>query len=155
MLIWFQLLAGLLVAALYAQLDLTLSRYSLAIRRLFWPLLSALFMSIPLMLPIWSVQSYITKQRANLIIDRLESFRGKHGHYPNSLALLVPAYLPKVPSTAEGLIKGRPFDYRVTQDSSLPAQQKTPAANFSLGYYNGSMVTVTYNSTTNKWHSED
>ncbi|UYZ60399.1 hypothetical protein [Hymenobacter latericus] len=107
------------------------------------------------MLPICSVQSYITKQRANLIIDQLELFRKERGYYPDSLATLVPAYLPKVPSTAEGLLNARPFVYRVPPNSSFPGEAKPRATSYSLGYYAGTMVDATYSSTTREWHSED
>ncbi|WP_162910575.1 hypothetical protein [Hymenobacter oligotrophus] len=107
------------------------------------------------MIPIWRVQTYITKQRANRIIDRLELFRKERGHYPDSLATLVPAYLPNVPSTAEGLLKARPFVYRVPPNSAFPGEAKPRATRYLLAYYAGTMVDVSYDSATGQWQAED
>jgi hypothetical protein len=74
-----------------------------------WAMIAAAIVSIPLLIPIWSLQSQLTHRRAERIISALAAYKQQRGRYPDSLAQLAPRYLPRVPSTAEGLLQPQPF----------------------------------------------
>jgi hypothetical protein len=43
------------------------------------------------------INNLIARKRANQIIEALNAYKGKYGHYPERLADLVPEYIPSVP----------------------------------------------------------
>ncbi|HEX8350675.1 MAG TPA: hypothetical protein VF598_11995 [Hymenobacter sp.] len=102
------------------------------------------------MLPIWSWQDHLTERRASMIINQLEAYHKRQGHYPDSLAQLVPQYLPKVPATAKGLVRPLPFQYS-TGEYKASIHPTGREDEFALGYHIGMMVDATYNSSTHQW----
>ena len=111
-------------------------------------------LSFFIMITIWRWQNSITKRRADIIIQQVYSYQKQHGHYPDSLAQLVPKYLAKVSSTAEGLFLPPPFRYR-TFEHQLNSSRSQTVQHFSLHYYPGSMVEATYSSRSQQWHYDD
>ncbi|QIL74531.1 hypothetical protein [Hymenobacter sp. HDW8] len=106
------------------------------------------------MIPVWQWQDTTTKRRADTIIQQLTIYQKQHGHYPDSLEQLVPQQLTKVPSTAKGLLHGRPFIYKIHfhQPDSANALANQ---NYSIQYYSGTMVEASYDSRSRKWHYDD
>jgi len=64
----------------------------------------------------------ITCDKGKGLVQCLEEYRKTVGQYPNSLKLLVPKYIEKVPRTA--IIGSPPFRYRIYSNGQ----------NFSLGF---------------------
>ncbi len=114
----------------------------------------ASFLSFPIILPIWSWQSTITERRADTIIQQITIYQKQYGHYPESLEQLVPRQLTKVPSTAKGLLQGRPFIYK-TYFHQPDSANALAGQNYSLEYYSGAMVTASYDSKSREWHYDD
>ncbi|MBC6607932.1 hypothetical protein H8B13_13985 [Hymenobacter sp. BT188] len=125
------------------------SEISVAIRRYLGPTLLASLLSVPLVIPIYKWQNTLTKRRADTIIQQLEKYQNKEGHYPESLTQLKPGYLTKLPRTAKGLLFQRPFRYSEIADNSRTAHS------FWLGYDSGAFVEIVYDGLYGKWYIND
>lgn len=106
------------------------------------------------MMPIHICQNAITKRRADTIIQQVNVYQKQHGHYPESLEQLVPRQLTKVPSTAKGLLQGRPFIYE-TYFHQPDSANALAGQNYYIRYYSGAMVTASYDSRSREWHYDD
>jgi hypothetical protein len=116
--------------------------------------LVASLLSFIIMVPIWSWQDTLTQRRADVIIPQLYAYQQQQGHYPDSLAQLVPRYLPQVPSTAEGLLFPPAFRYRTFNYQPDSAKSQL-VQHFSLHYYPGAIVEATYGCQSQRWHYDD
>lgn len=70
-----------------------------------------LLLSAPAMLVRrWEISA--AANRAAPLVQALEQFRGKHGHYPSALSQLVPDYMAEVPGT--GMMGYPEWEYRLS-----------------------------------------
>ncbi|OON70095.1 hypothetical protein B0919_04965 [Hymenobacter sp. CRA2] len=145
-LLLFQLLIGLGLAFVWFLLWLAWWPWAVPFRRVTGALTVAIFLSWPLLLPIWHWQEQRTQHRAARIVQQLDAYRRAHGHYPDSLAQLAPHYLPQVPTTAQGVLHPPAFTYWHWPER--PAE-------FALSYYAGFWVDATFSSQTRQWQYAD
>ncbi|GAB3292389.1 hypothetical protein [Hymenobacter tenuis] len=130
--------------------------YSPATARRLWPVAAAVgvasLASLLGMPPIYAWQRDQTQRHAVAYVHHLEQYYQAHGSYPHQAAQLVPAYLPHLPSTGQGLLFKRPFRYQLASSRKPGA---TSAPGFRLSYYAGAAVDASYWSETKQWESED
>lgn len=81
--------------------------------------------SLPLDWTIWRRQTDATHRRRAQVVAALEAYRQQHSRYPDSLAQLVPRYLPGPATTARGLLHPRPFFYQ---------SHRAPTGGYFLSY---------------------
>lgn len=155
LLLMLQLFVALILLFVYFMIPVFwISDTSALIRRILGSAAVASFLSFPIMIPLWQWQNTTTERRADTIIQQVYAYQKQHGRYPDSLAQLVPEYLPRVPSTAEGLLfpptfQYHPFEYQL-DSAELQADQ-----HFSLQYYPGAMIEASYGSRSREWHYDD
>jgi hypothetical protein len=150
LLLGLQVFLSLLALLLYVILwGFGSSEIAIKLRRFVGAAVAATFLSVPLMMAIYGWQNYLTERRADTIIQQVNIYHKQHGHYPESLEKLVPRQLPKVPSTAKGLLQGRPFTYSVSKANDPRGHS------FWLGYYLGAMGEAMYSSRSREWHYDD
>ncbi|GAB3825390.1 hypothetical protein [Hymenobacter jeollabukensis] len=106
----------------------------------------ALAVVLPFVLAGW--QADVSRRRAATLIQSLEQYRTRQGHYPDSLAQLVPTYLPAEPHTAYALGQYTFYYHSDAADTSR-------AGGYQLGYDEGLMVQSFYHGPGGRWHSDD
>ncbi|RSK33290.1 hypothetical protein [Hymenobacter metallilatus] len=105
---------------------------------------AALLLQLPLYLLVQQWQNRISQRRAGVIIRALATYHRTQQQFPDSLAQLTPRYLPRLPTTAYGIVTPAPFQYyspALTNDS----------ATYQLGYGMGLFVQAFYSSSTGQW----
>ncbi|GAB2967752.1 hypothetical protein GCM10027048_43130 [Hymenobacter coalescens] len=90
-----------------------------------------------------------TENRLSQLITTLETYHRQQGWYPDSLAQLVPRYLPSRPTTAYGLLHPRPIEYQPHLESA------NVMSSYYLSYYVGVMVDAHYSSKDGSWVYDD
>jgi type II secretory pathway pseudopilin PulG len=144
-LVWVPLLVTGLLCLLALGAYLVFSTKAVPFARWVVTALLASAASVPLALVIGSQQDRLTQKRSARLITALDSYRQQHGRFPDSLAQLGPRYLPRVPTTALGLWRPRPFQYAPWPDSLAGA------AAYSLGYRSSTQFEVRYSSPDRRW----
>lgn len=107
-------------------------------------LLALTLLSVPLYVLAARWQNHQTQRRATGLIRQLNRYRRQHGGFPDSLAQLVPRYLPVVPTTAYGL---RPPAFHYARAADAPT--------FELLYWPHHTVEWRYTSADGHWHVQD
>lgn len=142
------------VLVLYILLELVSpARFQPSLRLICWSLLTAAVVSLPLLLVVWNAQEQISRKRGENIVEQLEAYHQQQGRYPDSLAQLVPRYLPKLPSTAQSLTGWRRYDYYLLPDLQNMKSQQHDA--YWLSYYTGMWTTANYSSLDRRWRYTD
>ncbi|RTQ52525.1 hypothetical protein EJV47_05800 [Hymenobacter gummosus] len=116
-----------------------LTRYSLLA-------LAVMVVSFPLALGIWRQQDQATHRRRAQVVAALEAYRRQRGAYPDSLAQLVPGYLPQLPATAYGLLRPRPFVYQ---------RRAAAPTGYNLSYYVGALTEAHLSGSDGTWAYDD
>lgn len=93
--------------------------------------------------PILDWQIGRAHERGVAIAVALETYHAAQGHYPDSLAQLVPAALPVLPVTGLGVFRPYPFQYR-------PPSPVRPT--YSLWFGRGGSSIERFNKLTGQWH---
>ncbi|RAK69873.1 hypothetical protein [Hymenobacter edaphi] len=136
----------LLGAVLLAPLTFIYNRQPLRAYLLTTTAVLALAVVLPFVLAGW--QADVSRRRATALIQVLEQYRARQGHYPDSLAQLVPAYLPAEPRTAYALGQ---YTFYYRPDAADTAR----ADGYQLGYDEGLLVQSFYHGPAGSWHSDD
>lgn len=93
--------------------------------------------------PILDWQIGRAHERGEIIAGALEVYQTTQGHYPDSLAQLVPTLLPVLPVTGLGVFRPYPFHYR-------PPSPARPT--YSLWFGHGGYSIERFDKLTGQWH---
>jgi len=104
-------------------------------------------------------QSKITKDNADILIQKIELYKKDNGDYPRQLELLKPNYLDKIPKSWIGLVPEEfIYDYSDQVDHRfrhfVPINQEGDYQ-FWIGYFDFFGVECFYNSKTKDWNIDD
>jgi hypothetical protein len=105
------------------------------------------------------IQGKITKNNADMIIQKIETYKKDNGHYPYSLESLKPKYIDRLPKAWIGILPNDfIYDYSEQVDHRFmyfkPVNQ-TGDYQFWIGYYGYIGVEYFYNSKEKEWHIDD
>ncbi|WP_400191086.1 hypothetical protein [Hymenobacter sp. B81] len=152
LLLVFPLGGALVLGGVYLGWHFSLRSFPTTAKSILRAMMAAGVLSYPLMIPIWDWQNDATRRRAEVIIQSLEAYEKQRGRYPDSLAQLVPRYLPIVPPTARSLSGWDQYNYRLIPDFTQPYKEPTDA--YWLSYSVGLWVTAEYDSNTRQWRAD-
>ena len=84
-------------------------------------------------------------KQAERIINALSEYRNENGEYPESLGVLIPEYLERIPKTKVAFFNHRGFYY----------SRKTDTDEYVLGFAYVAWTLSEYSSATEEWTIED
>jgi hypothetical protein len=104
-------------------------------------------------------QGKITKDNAEILIQKIELYKVDNGNYPRHLELLKPNYLDKIPKSWIGLVpKEFIYDYSDQVDyrfSHFKPINQEGEYHYWIGYFDYIGVQCFYNSKTKDWNIDD
>jgi hypothetical protein len=103
---------------------------------------------------VMAAQNFISLKRAEKLIDNINQYKNRSGHFPTSLEELTPEFYSSLPKVSSGFI-GKDFDYiaEFKIKNISPAKTIADVNNYKLLYKSSFGIEYRYISQSQKWEA--